>query len=131
MISWKDDYKIGVAQIDEQHQKLFEISGRIYDLLKDEYAFDKYDRIMALIGELKDYTVFHFKSEEEYMQSIGYRKYLSQKVEHDDFIEKINQVDFNAVDENPDAYLLEILDFVVDWISRHILEKDKLITAHT
>lgn len=63
------------------------------------------------------------------MQSIGYKKYFTHKVEHDDFIDKINHVDFNKVDENQDAYLLDILEFVVKWIDEHIREKDKLIVA--
>jgi len=94
-------------------------------LLKDELVVDKYDRIVAILGELKDYSVFHFNSEEEYMKSIGYRKFLSHKVIHDDFIEKINGIDLDKVDENQDKYLLDILDFIVRWIDGHILGQDK------
>lgn len=125
MIKWKDEYSLGVDIIDEQHRKLFEIAGRAYDLLKDELVVDKYDRIVAILGELKDYSVFHFNSEEEYMKSIGYRKFLSHKVIHDDFIEKINGIDLDQVDENQDKYLLDILDFIVRWIDGHILGQDK------
>jgi hemerythrin len=125
MIKWKDEYSVGVEHIDEQHRKLFEIAGRAYDLLKDELVVDKYDRIVAILGELKDYSVFHFNSEEEYMKSIGYRKFLSHKVIHDDFIEKINGIDLDQVDENQDKYLLDILDFIVRWIDGHILGQDK------
>lgn len=98
-----------------------------YGLYRDEFCIGKYDRIVGLIGELKDYTVFHFKSEEEYMESIGYKKMFTYKIEHSDFIEKINNVNLELVDEDHDAYLLEILEFVVDWIDKHILEKDKQI----
>jgi hemerythrin len=129
MITWKDEYTMGVEHIDEQHQKLFEIAGRIYNLLKHEMYADKYDKILELIEELKEYTLFHFKSEEEYMMSIGYRKFLTHKVDHDDFIEKVSHVDLAAMDENQDEYIMEILQFVVDWIDQHILEKDKLIVA--
>lgn len=129
MIRWKEEYTMGVSQIDEQHRKLFEIAAKIHELLKNELYSDKFDKIMELIGELKAYTIFHFQSEEEYMRQIGYKKFLTHKVDHDDFIDKINHVDFNAVDENQNAYILEILDFVVKWIDEHILEKDKLIVA--
>lgn len=125
MIKWKEDYIIGVDNIDEQHKKLFEIANKAYELLKNEFYIDKYDRIVAILGELKDYTVYHFKSEEEYMASIGYKKLLSHKVEHDEFIKKINNIDFKSIDHNQDKYLLETLEFVVNWISSHILGKDK------
>ncbi|MGE5396637.1 MAG: bacteriohemerythrin [Chitinophagales bacterium] len=128
MISWKDDYSIGVETIDEQHKKLFEIANRAYALLKNELLTDKYDQIVAIFDELKDYTVYHFGFEQEYMASIGYKKLLSHKVIHDDFIEKINEIDFNQVDQEQEKYLMDILNFVVQWIEQHILGMDKKIT---
>ena len=128
MISWKDEYKIGVETIDNQHKKLFEIANTAYELLKNDTYIDKYDRIVQILEELKEYTKFHFKSEEEYMESIGYKRLLSQKVAHNDFIDKIYSINLSEIDENQDEYILEILDFIVNWISVHILESDMLIT---
>ncbi|MEL7596724.1 MAG: bacteriohemerythrin [Clostridiaceae bacterium] len=125
MIKWKEDYIIGVDKIDEQHKKLFEIANKAYELLKNEFCIDKYDRIVEILDELKEYTVYHFKSEEEYMISIGYKKFLSHKVEHDEFIKKITNIDFKSIDEDQDKYLLETLEFVVSWIGGHILGRDK------
>lgn len=127
IIKWKDEYAIGVEHIDQQHKELFRMAQDIYKLYNDEFCVDKYDRIVDLIEELKKYTVFHFKTEEEYMAGINYKKLLSHKVDHADFIEKVNNVDFALIDKDHDAYLLNILKFVVDWIVNHILEKDKLI----
>lgn len=129
MIKWKEEYTMGIPLIDEQHKELFKIADKIFELLQDKNFYDKYDSVIELIEELKSYTVFHFESEEDYMKSIGYRKYLTHKVDHDDFIEKVSNVDFSKIDENQNAYILEILEFVVKWINDHILEKDKLITA--
>lgn len=126
---WNEKYRIGVEEIDTQHKKLFEIAGKIYELLVNEFYSDKYDKIIELVQELKDYTVYHFKYEEEYQQKIGYKKFFTHKVEHDDFIEKINEVDLTDIDEDHDQYLVDILEFVVKWIDEHILEKDKLIVA--
>ena len=53
---------VGVIEIDEQHKKLFEIVNRIKALLNDELIFDKYDGIIAIINELKEYTIYHFKT---------------------------------------------------------------------
>ncbi|HWP96525.1 MAG TPA: hemerythrin family protein [Syntrophomonadaceae bacterium] len=127
MIQWKENYSIGVAAIDEQHQKLFEIANRAYVLLKNGLLLDKYDQIIAIFEELRTYTVYHFNSEEAYMASIQYRKLLSHKVYHDDFIEKVNSIDFDQVDEKQDQYLMDILNFVGKWIEEHILGHDKRI----
>ena len=96
-------------------------------VLKNELLVDKYDQIVAIFNELKDYTVYHFTFEENYMKSIGYRKFLSHKVQHDDFIERINETDLRQIDENQEQYLIETLEFVVAWIEKHILGVDKKI----
>lgn len=129
MLEWKQDYIIGVKHIDEQHQQLFEIANRAFDLLKNQLITDKYDPIIEILTELKDYTVYHFKSEEDYMQSIGYKKFLSQKVAHNDFLEKVNAIDIDKIDNNQNEYLTEILNFVGDWLVFHIIKDDMLIAS--
>lgn len=129
LIKWKEEYKIGIDHIDKQHQKLFEIANTAYELLKNEFYYDKFDKIIEILAELRDYAIYHFKSEEEYMLSINYKGYFSQKKAHDSFVEKINSVELDAIDENQDQYILELLDFIVNWISDHILGSDKLIVS--
>ncbi len=127
MIQWESKYCIGVPFIDEQHEKLFEIANRIYALLKNNLVLDKYDQIVEIIQELQDYTHYHFEAEEKYMQSIGYNKFFSQKVAHGEFLEKMDNIDLTQVDDGQNEYLIEILDFVTDWLVHHIAKKDKLI----
>lgn len=131
MLVWKPEYAIGVKVIDEQHQHLFEIGNKAYQLLKDEFCVDKYDGIVEIIEELREYTKFHFRTEEAYMLKIKYNKYFSQKVEHDDFIQKIEEINLDEIDEAPKKYIEELLAFVFDWILEHILQKDKLIPTQT
>ena len=127
MYEMKDEYKIGVEKIDEQHKKLFELADKAYMLLKDEFTIDKYDKIVQIINELKDYTVFHFKSEEEYMESINYKRMFSQKIEHDKFIKTFEEIDLTHVDQNQDVSLIKMLAFLNEWLTEHILKSDKLI----
>lgn len=127
MYEMKEEYKIGVELIDNQHKKLFELADKAYMLLKDEFTIDKYDKIVEILQELKDYTIFHFKSEEEYMASINYKRMFTQKVEHDAFIKKLEAIDLKNVDENQDESLMEVLNFLNDWLTEHILKNDKLI----
>jgi hemerythrin len=61
------------------------------------------------------------------MLSIGYKKFLSHKVIHEDFIKAINNVDLKKIDANQDESVKKILEFVVDWRDKHILTEDKLI----
>jgi hemerythrin len=127
MYEMKPEYYTGIDFVDEEHKKLFEIANTIYDLLVDEFIPDKYDYIMEVVGELKNYAKYHFDHEEAYMSSIKYRKLLSHKVIHDGFIEKIGEFDADIVDENQKESLFELLEFLTTWLVEHILMKDKLI----
>ena len=128
MYEMKDEFKTGIDFIDEQHARLFEIANEAYTLLKNDFTIDKYDKVIDLVDELKDYTVFHFNAEEEYMDSINYKRRFTQKIEHDAFIKKINEVDYKTIDSDPDKYILELLELLNQWLTGHILHNDKLIS---
>lgn len=124
MLIWKEEYALGVEEIDDQHKHLFELGNGIYSLLEDYLLPDKYDKIVQIVSELKEYTLYHFKSEEEYMLKIKYPGYFKQKVAHDDFIKEIESVDFSAVDEDQDGYIRKLINFIFGWIVDHILKSD-------
>ena len=126
MYEMKEEYKIGVEHIDEQHKKLFELADKAYMLLKDEFSLDKYDKIVQILEELKEYTIFHFKSEEEYMESINYKRLFTQKIEHEKFIKTLEDIDLRHIDENQDESLVKMLNFLNDWLTEHILKKTSL-----
>lgn len=121
------DYHTGIDFIDEEHAKLFEIANRAYDLLKNQFVTDKYDAIVAVLEELKDYTKYHFNHEEEYMKSINYPKRFSQLHQHTQFINKLNSYNLKEIDVNQQEGLLEILDFLAVWLQGHIKGMDKKI----
>ncbi|MBC8588308.1 bacteriohemerythrin [Paratissierella segnis] len=125
MIKWSNKYLLGIDIIDEQHKELFCIAGDAYDLLKNEFYIDKYDKVVKLIEELKRYATFHFETEEKYMMEIGYKKLFSHKMVHNDFIKQVNEIDLEKVDENQEEYLASIIQFIVDWIEQHILRMDR------
>ena len=123
----KEEYKIGIESIDEQHKKLFELADKAYMLLKDAFSLDKYDKIVEIVEELKEYTIFHFKSEEEYMESINYKRLFTQKIEHEKFIKALDGIDLRHLDQNQDDSLVKMLNFLNEWLTEHILGNDKLI----
>ena len=127
MYEMKKEYFTGIDFIDEEHTKLFSIANEVYELITSQFIPDKYDYILKVVHDLKDYTKYHFHHEEEYMESIGYKKLLSQKVAHNDFIEKMDKFDVDSIDENQKETLLDLLSFLTTWLVEHILRKDTLI----
>lgn len=127
MYEFKEEFLTGIEQIDMEHRNLFEIADRLYTLKHEEFIPDKYDNIREILSELKDYTMTHFEHEEAYMASIGYKRMFTQKSQHDALRELINDWDLDAIDENQDEAIDEILKTITDWLVNHILNEDKLI----
>ncbi|MDF2906233.1 MAG: hemerythrin-like metal-binding protein [Herbinix sp.] len=127
MYVFKDEFRTGIQNIDDEHQKLFEIADKAYETLMDDFIPDKYDYIVEILNELTDYATIHFEHEEEYMMSIRYKKLISHKAEHAEFMEKISGYNLAEVDEKQKDVILGLLDFLNDWLIHHILENDKLI----
>lgn len=122
-----DIYHTGIPLIDGEHATLFEIIGETNSLVQDDMCFDKYDEIIAILQRLKDYTVEHFRDEEEYMESIGYSGLEAQKMAHQNFITKLNEINLEKMDDNQQIYLEELMEFLFSWLSNHILKSDKMI----
>lgn len=126
MYELKPEYLTGIEQIDNEHKRLFEIAEEVYQLQQQEFLVDKYDQIKAALEELREYTKTHFAHEEEYMESIQYKHMFMQKVQHDTFVKKLDQLDLDKLDDE-DSTISDILKFLTDWLVHHILETDKLI----
>lgn len=129
MFEMKDEYLTGIQFIDEQHAELFRIAKEAYELLHKSFVGDKYDHIVSIITQLKDYAIMHFHDEEEYMESIQYKKMFTQKMEHQEFINKLEEFDFDEIDQNQVNTLINLLEFLDDWLGHHILENDKQIVS--
>lgn len=127
IFAFTDKYKTGIELIDSEHKKLFEIIKETNDVIYDDFLPDKYDAIVHIIGELKEYTIMHFSDEEKYMEEIGYAGIEAQKAAHTAFVDKLNHINLDNVDDNQQEYLCELINYLLNWLSTHILKMDKKI----
>lgn len=128
--AFTDRFKTGIELVDDEHRTLFEIIKETNDLICAEHLHDKYDKIMELLAKLKDYTEFHFHDEEMLMERIGYPGLEAQKHAHAAFVERLVDIDLNTLDEidnDQQSYLLDLINFLISWLTNHILVSDKKI----
>ena len=126
MYEMKPEYYIGIDMIDEEHAQLFKYADEVYELLHDEFTPDNYDKIDMILEKLRDYTVKHFTDEENYMESIQYKKIFTQKVQHQEFINKLDEFMENHNKEiaDQDEQIMGILKYLTEWLVNHILYVD-------
>ena len=152
-IRWNDFYGINVAEIDQQHQRLFDLINELYEAhhgpdnchdpgpgSPDHRAaanprgqpetvgsvVDELETMLAVLDELIDYTTYHFSAEEEHMVAYGYPVHGPHKAAHNHFVEKI-QAFRRDFDEGRAVQPMEILHFLAGWLKQHILGTDKAL----
>lgn len=122
------EYITGITVLDEQHAQLFHLAAQAKALLKDENMLYKCDDLQKILKGLRDYTLSHFVTEEAYMENASYTGIHSHRQLHQCFIQKMNELD-TAADSislgNQDTILLELVDYLTDWLLQHISNTDK------
>ena len=127
-------YYTGIELVDREHRKLFEIIGEVNALIHNDLLHDKYDEIVRLLDELREYTKFHFEDEEAYMQKINSPMLEAQKRAHQAFVDKLMSIDLDKleeIDDNQQEYLHELIEFLGGWLINHILKKKRASSRKT
>jgi len=118
---WSDDYLVGIAAIDQDHKTLFLLVNRLHQRIEkgeDEYAIAE-----ALAG-LVDYIDTHFAREERYMEECGYPDLVRHARKHRDLARTVHSLKTMFDDDPPALASDEILEFLRDWLTNHILKSD-------
>ena len=127
MIQWEKQYELGIKSIDDQHRRLIEITSDLSVLLTEAtYGEDIYDRMVEIIQSLTNYTVYHFKFEEELFDKLNFEFKDKHVQEHNNLISEIENLDLRAVDEDQITYGKKILKFLITWVFKHISGSDVL-----
>ncbi len=122
-----DEYRTGIDFVDSEHEELFRITDKANKLIRDEFVYDAYDDLTAILNELRDYTKRHFQDEEAYMERIHYGGLAAQRRAHEAFIEKISDIDLDEIEGDPKIYLESLIEFLLGWLVNHILYTDMKI----
>lgn len=119
-MKWDKSFEVGVEEIDTQHKKIVEMLGKIISEMKKGQGKTL---IGKTIDEMLNYTKVHFSTEEKYMNLYKYPYSISHKKEHEKFVETAKT--FYEVYMNGSITAIDLMNFLKNWISEHILGSDK------
>lgn len=120
-IEWKNEYSVGVFEIDNQHKKLMNSINKLFDAMKQGKANSVLGQI---ITELVFYSQTHFQTEEKYFDLFNYENTAEHKSIHKGFIAEM--AEFKAgFDSGKITLSLEVFNFLKMWLDEHILGEDK------
>lgn len=117
-------YRVGVEQVDLEHQELFRLASNIYDSLALDVIVPM-SGIRPAINELIESTLAHFASEESLMAMSGYPDLEDHRALHANLISRIRS--FEAQIEKAEQLTpVDVYEFLCAWLGDHILTKDRM-----
>jgi len=124
LFPWSDSYSVEIGIIDVQHKNLVKIVNDLHHAMVGGHGKEQLGKILS---SLVSYTQAHFKTEENFMESHRYPEYANHKAEHDRLTRTV--LDFQGkFQKNEVGLTLEVMDFLKDWLGKHIMGTDKKYT---
>ena len=116
-----ENLRFGIRPIDEEHQTLFELLGRIWELV-DRGDLEGAKRIFS--ETLANYASVHLQHEEEIMKRYHFPGYEEHLIAHQNILQKLPSA-IATVRAGGVQELEEGVAFVIDWLINHIDGADR------
>ncbi len=120
LVTWTPKMSVGIAKFDKQHQGLFDIMNQLHEGMLQGRGKEV---LGSAITNLAQYTKVHFGEEEAILRLHHYPRLDEHLKLHETFRHKVADLDaqFRA---GTAAMAVSTLDFLRDWLSKHILVVD-------
>jgi hemerythrin len=121
LFPWDDSFSVNIGVVDAQHKTLVSMVNELHQAMARRSGKDKLGQILS---NLIKYTQGHFATEETLMQAHAYPDFLAHKSEHEHLTGKV--IDFQRrFLSNEVGLSIELMEFLKDWLRKHILGSDK------
>jgi hemerythrin len=125
VFEWQDSLSVGVTEFDTHHKRLISLINKLRSSLA---RGDDGGVTREVLTEVSNYTMYHFRAEEDLMEKFGYPGFSRHRHEHLELISKTLQLMGEAYNNKADIGK-EVLEFLVGWLKNHILITDKQYSA--
>jgi len=126
LIAWDQSYSVKVAELDGHHQKLFWLVNTLHDAMRSGKGNDV---IRGIVEELVEYTQTHFWREEVLMEQTKFPGLNAHRLEHQKLMAKVAEYKA-ALDKRSGVNTSAVLEFLREWLAKHINRMDKAYSSH-
>lgn len=119
-IGWGPELDLGNPIFDDEHKSLFIIYNKLVDVIQQGKTRHEMAEILT---ELAHHSLDHFRSEELYMEKLGYPKRVEHKKLHKEFTFQVSMFNSNLLSDHPPK-AEEIALFLYNWLFDHIQQHD-------
>jgi hemerythrin len=123
-MQWKEEYALGIAEIDSQHQNLFRLFGYIADSISHK---ERWSHTHFGLVQLREFARIHFAVEEALMRLFGWEGAEDHEQDHLHFFVRLDEIERRSLTENISS---EMVTFLESWLTGHIMVTDKAYARH-
>jgi hemerythrin len=120
-VNWSPNLSVGIDFIDADHQQSIMLLTELQELVGSGQpraaAVEKLD-------ELIEFSEQHFRLEERLMKENNYREFAQHQALHKELLQQTAELRERLASGTTDIGP-EVMDFLKEWLMRHILESDK------
>ena len=121
LFTWTPDLALGIKSIDDQHKRLVHLINSLHKAMKERRSKD---HLISIVDELKNYTVTHFKFEEDLFAKHKYAETPGHIQQHVKFVEKV--LDFEeGLKSGKLTVTMDVMRFLKEWLMKHINGTDR------
>ncbi len=122
---WNETYSVGVQELDDQHKVLIHMINEMHYAMNNDKG---QEAISSIVEQMYEYMDVHFTTEEGYMEQSGYPGLLTHQQKHEEFRSKARDLRERVAAEEF-VLSFEIVQFLSDWLQRHIMVTDMKYTS--
>lgn len=124
IMEWKEEYSVGITEIDNQHKLLL----RSFSIIEESAKLNQgWSNTHYATVELRQLAYMHFSFEEAMMRMFGYPGTEVHQKEHLHFFDSLNRIERAALRNSADV---EMIRFLQGWLVKHMLGSDKGYAKH-
>jgi len=120
VMEWSKSFELGVEEFDRHHRQLVDLLNTTYDRFT---GGAEHNDLETVLDELSGYAAYHFAAEELWMGVNGFPGLPKQRTEHEKFCNRVSEIQHDFRNGNGNLSL-EVLSFLVGWLTNHILVSD-------
>lgn len=120
LLEWRDEYRIGIAEVDHEHQGLICLINDVHAALGADRSSA---RIEEFLGEIYARISAHFALEEKDMRAHRYPEFAQHKADHERLLDEIRDI----MDEHSESGVLDDHAFsnrLAAWFGNHFKTYD-------
>jgi len=126
LVQWREEFKIGVASVDHEHQELIDLINALHAKLGEPGSALT---VGDYLGEIFARISAHFALEERIMANAGYDQFLAHKADHERLLDEIRDI----MDDFEDHHVYDEPRFaarLAAWFTGHFKTYDARLHKH-